>query len=347
MMATGLVLLFVALAAFLGWYLFEREQRKTSAMVGGIHPSITLPFDQPWELYHNSFSLCSKKIRVCLDELEISYKSHHIDLIDTGAYENISRRFLKINPGAIVPVLVHEGHPVYESHDQLIYAALHSKTPLKLVPEDEAKRETMETWVHKTSLIGDDPIGGMKETLGNAVPGLTLPIFATMIESIPVVRIFEGLLFHRFKQRAILFLVLKLRGPQRLAGFKPMVKVVQRSFRAAQAHLEDLEACLKATGGPYIVGEQFTLADVGMMVIFDRLDEADWQDLLLTDARPLVRVYAELLKERPSFITALKHYEHPTVLAGNQRILSLKQSDKRFDQIYSSAALAEPATRRN
>ena len=63
---------------------------------------------------------------MCLAELGIPYKSHHIHLIETESYENLSRHFLAVNPGGLVPVLVHQGHPIYESHDQIRYAAEHS-----------------------------------------------------------------------------------------------------------------------------------------------------------------------------------------------------------------------------
>ncbi len=39
------------------------------------------------------------KSRVCMAELGIPYQSHTIDLIETGAYENIRRPFLSVNPG--------------------------------------------------------------------------------------------------------------------------------------------------------------------------------------------------------------------------------------------------------
>ena len=35
-----------------------------TAPAGGLHPEILLPHRQEWELHHNSFSLCSKKLRV-------------------------------------------------------------------------------------------------------------------------------------------------------------------------------------------------------------------------------------------------------------------------------------------
>ena len=36
--------------------------------------------DKKWILYHNCFSLCSRKVRLCLEELEIVYDQEHIDL---------------------------------------------------------------------------------------------------------------------------------------------------------------------------------------------------------------------------------------------------------------------------
>ena len=93
------------------WYGWERAHRRTRPMAGGLHPEIELPHRGEWELYHNALSLCSKKARVCLAELGIDYVGHHVHLIETGAYENVRREFLAVNPAAILPVLVHQGHP--------------------------------------------------------------------------------------------------------------------------------------------------------------------------------------------------------------------------------------------
>ena len=130
------------------------------ALLSGYREEILLPAGERWELYHNSFSLCSKKVRVCLAELGISYKSHPIDLIETGRYQNVSREFLRVNPAGTVPVLLYEGHPIYESHEQIRFAADHvaAKGPA-LVPDDPQKRELVELWTDKASLVGD-PMSG-------------------------------------------------------------------------------------------------------------------------------------------------------------------------------------------
>ncbi len=331
---TGWALLALLLAVA-AWYLWERSRRRSHAVSEGLHPEIDLPHEATWELYHNDFSLCSKKVRVCLAELGIDYRSHRIDLIETGAYQNISRNFLRVNPAATVPVLVHRGHPIYESHAQIRYAAAESGVPDALLPPDQEGRALMDRWVHLTSLIGDDPIAGMRETAGNAVPGLTLPIFATMIEAIGVTKILEGLLFHRIKQRALFFLMLKLRGARRLPATRPLVRAIAGSRAAMAAHLDALEATLQASGGPWIVGDSFTLADVGMMAILDRLREGDWLDVFLDSDRPLVCAYWAALQARPSYAAAIAGFEHPTVVRGTRRIRELKASQPEFREVLS------------
>jgi len=119
------LLALAALGAF-AWWAWQKSRRPTHPVPPGHKPDVTIPHEQELELYHNALSLCSMKSRVCLAELGIPYESHPIDLIETGAYENIRPHFLAVNPGGTVPVLVHDGHPVYESHLQIRYAPEHA-----------------------------------------------------------------------------------------------------------------------------------------------------------------------------------------------------------------------------
>ena len=83
--------------------------------------SKVLDTDKEWILYHNCFSLCSRKVRVCLKELDITADLKHIEIIETKDCENLEKKFLKINPQATVPVLLHHGKPIYESHEQIAF----------------------------------------------------------------------------------------------------------------------------------------------------------------------------------------------------------------------------------
>lgn len=315
------------LAFFVTWYLNERRRRRTHPMPGGFHEEITLPHQQTWELYHNNLSLCSKKTRICLCELGIGYESHHVDLIETGRYENVSREFLAVNPAGLVPVLVYQGHPVYESHEQIAFAAARSDDPNRLVPRDPDQRKRMDDWVRRTSLVGDDPVSALHETAGNAVPGLTLPLFATMLERIPLRRFFAGLLFHRLKRRAFVLLLIKLYGIESLTGAKPLLRVVQASRDAMHEHLDDLEATLRESGGPWIIGEQFSLADVGMMAILERLREADWLGVFVSGRRPRVAAYWRALQTRPSYQSAITDCRGETIERGTARLIEAKAAN--------------------
>ena len=318
-------------AAGYGWYRWERAHRRTASMSGGLHPEIDLPWEAEFELYHNALSLCSKKVRVCLAELAVAYRSHPIDLIETGAYENIGRAFLAVNPAGIVPVLVHRGHPVYESHDIIRYAADHAPPPgRELVPQDPRAEAEMQRWVDRASLTGDDPMAAANLSAGNAVPGLTVPLFAAMLVDIPVWRILEGLLFHRLRERPLLFLAMKLLGLRRLAR-SPAAKVIARCAHHMAHHLDALEEQLERSGGPSILGDAFTLADVSWIPILDRLREADSIHCFLGDGRrPAVTAYWAALRRRPSYQKAIVEHGHPTIERGTERIRRAKRDDPRL-----------------
>ena len=315
----------------LGWFLRERRLRATHAVGDGFQEEIELPYSAEFELYHNALSLCSKKARFCLDELGIDYRGHHIDLIETGRYENIGRDFLRVNPAGTVPVLVHRGHPIYESHEQIRYAAEHAPpgSP-SLVPADAQARSEMDRWIDRSSLIGDDPIEDVDSSAGNAVPGLTVPLFAAMIESIPVSRILEGLLFHRLKMRPLLFLAMKLGGLSRLSS-GPAAEVVRRSGAAMGRHLDDLEAQLLTSGGPWILGSEFTLADVSWAVVVERLREADSIDVFLgAGRRPATTAWWGRIGERPAYRTAILESGSATIEAGMARLREAKAASPKL-----------------
>ena len=314
----------VALLALAAWGI-ERARRRRHPVPEGLQTDVMLPHAEPFELYHNALSLCSMKTRVCLAELGIAYKSHPIDLIETGAYENIRPAFLRVNPAGTVPVLVHDGHPVYESHAQIRYAAAHAPpgSP-RLVPEDAALRAEMERWIDRSSLT-DDPLNHGAESAANAVPGLTVPLFATMIERIATWKILEGLLFHFDKRRPMLFLMLKWRGVKRLPSVTPLAKAVARSRRQMGEHFDALEKQLAMSRGPWLLGSEFSLADVSWLVIFERLVQGDVLHVFANaERRPLCAAYWARLKNRPSYREAITAQSHPLIAYGTKRIVEAK-----------------------
>jgi len=298
---------------FVLWFLWEKRHRQTRTMQGGIHKDITLAHQQEFELYHNALSLCSKKVRVCLDELDIHYKGHHIHLVETGHYETLSRHFLKVNPAAILPVLLHHGHPIYESHDILTYAAAHSKTPHLLVPKEQQAQGKMQYWVDKASVIGEDAKEGIKVSAGYCAATLSLPLFAAGMTFIPLRYPLVGLLFHRLKIRALLFSLLKISGLRGFIKLTLLLKMMAAGRDHMHQHLAELEQQLD-TNSPWIMGEQFTLADVSWMTVFERLREADWLEYYLRDNQyPNLSKYWQRLHARDSYKTAILDHGHHSI----------------------------------
>jgi len=313
--------------ALVAWWAWEKAHRRTHAVPPGLREDVTVPHEEELELHHNALSLCSMKTRTCLAELELPYRGRPVDLIETGRYETLSRAFLAVNPAGTVPVLVHRGHPVYESHEQIRYAAsLAAPGAPSLVPDDPERRAEMERWIDASSLVGD-PIRHPGRSIGNAVPHLTVPLFAAMIERIPYRRILEGLLFHIDRRRPLLFLLLKAYGLERLHRIPPLVRMMGVGRRHCAAHLDRLEKQLVEGRGPWILGTSLSLADVGWMVVFERLRQVDLEHVFLGDGRPACTAYWARWRERPSYAEAILGHSHPLVEHGLRRLREAKAAD--------------------
>lgn len=320
------------LAVLVVWFLWEKSHRKTRPMPGGIHNDISLPYSNEYELYHNDLSLCSKKVRACMAQLGVVYKSHHVDLIETGSYEVISRHYLAVNPAGLLPALVHNGHPIYESHEIIAYVAQRFDGPQEraLLPPVEADRALMQLWVDRASLEGDDPVKGLRDSAANCAAILTTPLFCAGVKTIPVHRILEGLLFHRLRFRPVLFLLLKFRGLDHFTEIAPLMTQLDRGRDQMGEHLAALEHHLEQNG-PYIVGQQLTLADISWLVIFERLVEADWVDFFLQPcSRPAIAAYWKRLKSMPAYQIGIEQHRHPTVSAATALIQQKKVLDPSF-----------------
>jgi len=64
------------------------------------------------ELYHNNTSVCAQKVRLVLADKGIEATEHHLSL---RAGDQQKPEYVKLNPKAAVPTLVHDGVVVTES----------------------------------------------------------------------------------------------------------------------------------------------------------------------------------------------------------------------------------------
>ena len=91
-------------------------------------------------LFHYSYSNCSMRIRLFLDEKGIPWNDQFVDL---RAQKNLTEEYFAIHPQGLVPALVDDGVIVYESADILEY--LENKFPEpSLIPEDPEDRAALE-----------------------------------------------------------------------------------------------------------------------------------------------------------------------------------------------------------
>ena len=94
------------------------------------------------KLYHGANSVCSIKVRIVLDEKDIPWESHHIDL---PKGQQFTPEFVAVNPRSFVPVLDHDGVILRESSVICEYIDQLSETN-KLMPDAPADQAKTRIW---------------------------------------------------------------------------------------------------------------------------------------------------------------------------------------------------------
>ena len=258
---------------------------------------MTIAYEQEWELYHYSESLCSQKARLGLAEKGIDYKSRHIVICDVAEEcQNLSPDYLRVNPKGIVPTLVHNGEPVYDAHRIIKYVdERYYDTGIRLWPEDEDRRQIAAHWFDEGML---DENGRYGSTFGLAIPILSHPILAHALNRQPLDLVVEKFRHHPLETRGKRFTALRRDG----TAFLP--EVMTSALKSVCRGLREMNDLLDRFGGPYLLGD-FTLPDITMMACFHRLEDVRMIDLLDHEAVPLVSSYWQRLQERPSYKDAI------------------------------------------
>lgn len=326
-------------ATVVAWYLYEKRRRRTHPVTGGLHPDISLPHAAPFELYGNAFSHCSRKTRLVMAELGLAFVHKPIDLIETGSYETLSPAYLRVNPSGLIPTLVHNGHPVYESDDIMAYATSQAgPTAPRLVPDDPDLRARMDAWIAFGNLSSRAPTADMKNRIGACVPALTLPLFITAIQHIPLHRILFGVLFHPDKARPIFFSLARILGLKRMLGLKPLRGMILEGRQYMAAHLKRIDDALAQHGGPWLLGEQFSLADISMACVLLRVEETGFLDAFAADgALPHLMAYYDRLRARPSWQAAIRAVTHPIIEKGVRELRAARADDASIGRLLAAS----------
>lgn len=94
-------------------------------------------------LYHHNSSVCAAKVRLALAEKGLDWRG---EMLDLNAGDQFKPGYIKLNPKAVVPTLVHDGRVVTESN--VIIEYLDDAFPVPpLRPSDPYDRARMRLWL--------------------------------------------------------------------------------------------------------------------------------------------------------------------------------------------------------
>lgn len=229
-------------------------------------------------LYHGRTSVCSVKARLALAEKGVSFESRVLTLRG----DQFEPGYMKLNPNAVVPTLVHDAIVIIESTVIMRYVDEAFPGPA-LAPSDpaaNAKVRIMEKL--------------MDEYVHNSCTTLT---FATANRSH----------FARMTAEELEAELAKSPDPKRSDIKRQVVKhgldapVVVDALRHHGTLLDRIEAAMQQ--GPFLAGPAWSLADAAATPYVWRLDKLKLARMW--DRRPAVAAWYERIRQRPSFKSAV------------------------------------------
>lgn len=228
------------------------------------------------ELYHNNISVCAQKVRIVLAEKNVPWTGHHLDLVRG---EHLRPEFTKLNPRAVVPVIVHDGKVVIESTviDEYLDDAF-LDPPLK--PSSPHERSQMRLWAR----VPDD--------------GLHMACGSISFASVFAKQLAQGLGEEELEHRLNNMPDPARRERQRQIiknGFKaPFVRDHVKLFAKT---VGDMDTAL--AGRDWLAGNMFSLAEAALLPYLERMDRLGLSGMW--DRYPRVAAWFERGKTRPSF----------------------------------------------
>jgi glutathione S-transferase len=229
-------------------------------------------------LYHYWSSVCSQKARMCLAEKKIPWESRHVDIF---RFENYSDWYSKLNPKNVVPTLDHDGKIIIESNVILEY--LDEIIPvIPLRPDNPYERAMMRLWVYNSEEMAHWNVNVCSHNLRHA----------KRMEA----RYSKEELLRAADQCGNPMIALRLK--RRLA-----VGVSAEEENEAYAKLEFMlkQMELRLADGPWLAGKTFSLADVAMAPMINRIDVLARPEMIAPARRPRVADWWQRIQARPAF----------------------------------------------
>lgn len=247
--------------------------------------------ESPLVLYSFINSICTQKVFMTLAEKGLDYEMRAVNLFQNEQYDP---EYLKLNPRGVVPTLVDDGQPVTES--TLICEYLdetHPEPPL--MPSTPLGRARMRQW----SKIIDEHIFTATGALSFAAQ-----FREKMKEQTEEER------QARYRNVGDVQRGDRFRSTFELGADSPYVLYAIADFEKL---FSLLEPALAASGGPWIMGEDYTLADINLTPYLYRVEYLELLDLWLRD-RPASQQWWERARQRPSALATIAERVPPPAI---------------------------------
>jgi glutathione S-transferase len=227
------------------------------------------------ELYNFSQSTCSLKVRIALAEKGVDWVDRRLVSKDN---DHLSDWYLKLNPNGVVPTLVHDGVPIIESSVILQY--LEDVFPeIPLSPRDPVGLARLRAWLAFVDAV--------------PTPAVRYPSF----HHGGLIRKFQELTPEEFAETA-------RRRPLKQAFYERMGQTgfpkedLERANDDIRRTAARMNKMLEA-GGPWLLGEQYTIGDIAVAPLMDRMEDMGFA--YLWDEYPRVADWLGRMQARPAY----------------------------------------------
>ncbi len=232
------------------------------------------------ELYHHGSSVCAAKVRFALAEKELEWDGHYLDIL---AGDQFDPAYMKLNPKAVVPTLVHGDNVVVES--TVINEYLEEVFPqTRLTPSDPGMRAKMRLW---TKAVDEDlhPACGELTFVSchrHIINWLGPEGAEKFLSSTPPSSVTAA--WHARKRTLV-------EQGFDAAGVEVKVKLYDDYLSKMETALQDRD---------WLAGDSFSLADIALTPYVNRLDMLSMSGLW-ESTRPRVADWFTRIKARPAF----------------------------------------------
>src|SRR3954467_14423939 len=210
-----------------------------------------------YKLYNAPQSTCSQRVRFVLNAKGLPFAEEKLDLL---AGDQLKPEYLAINPNGVVPTLDHDGNVVFDSSVLIEYLAEVVPDTALFTPRAPVKRAAMRSLMR---FIDEMPAAAVRVPTSNLA---FLPRFAAMSED-------EFWAFAESKPLRKEFMMAMGRK-----GFPP--KEMDDAMGRLRRSYERMDESIEDSGGPWLLGQDITLADVSVMPAMVRMAdlnrEGDW-----------------------------------------------------------------------